>query len=317
MACPTPIPSIDLPQFTFTGGSLMSNGRIYPAIVDKNSGQSIPVEDELNTRLICYYEDNGELPNGFSFAAPCQLPLWPDEARAMPNCLARSSLFAAIQPGRRKMYDRTKLESRGDASLNVSGKQLDQADADVWKQLLHLSREQLAGERVYFSRYSMLKALGRATGKNDYLWLQKSIERLKSAILWIETKKFQTGFNLIDDFDHDKETGEYWVKLSPKAVRLFDRQEFTLIDWEIRKQIKRGNQLAKWLQTYIASHKAGEKHSINITYLKKWSGQGDSRMNNFKNRALPSALNELERLGIIKNWKIHSNGQVTWLRPEH
>ena len=35
-----------------------------------------------------------------------QLPLWPDLERAIPNHLARSSLFAPIAPGRRKQHDR-------------------------------------------------------------------------------------------------------------------------------------------------------------------------------------------------------------------
>ena len=52
-------------------------------IIDKDSGQSISSNDALYAKLICFYEDQGELPRGFNFAKPCQLPLWPEETRAV------------------------------------------------------------------------------------------------------------------------------------------------------------------------------------------------------------------------------------------
>ena len=244
-----------------------------------------------------------------------QLPLWPDEVRAMPNHIARSSLFAAIKQGRRKMLNATNLDSRGDATLYVTGIQLDQADADVWKQLLHLSRQKIAGDRIYFSRYEILKALGRRIGKTGYKWLDSSIDRIKTTNLSVETTKYKVSFNLIDSFTRNKETGEYWMRINPDVVKLFDRQEFSLINWDIRKRISRGNQLAKWLQTYVASHKMGKSHSIDIKKLKKWSGN-EGQLKVFKSRNLPAALKELERLDIIKNWEIKPNGQVVWVRSE-
>ena len=40
-----------------------------------------------------------------------QLPLWPDLERAIPNHLARSSLFAPISRGARKTHDRAEIAS--------------------------------------------------------------------------------------------------------------------------------------------------------------------------------------------------------------
>ncbi|MGD9212397.1 MAG: plasmid replication initiator TrfA [Desulfobacteraceae bacterium] len=244
-----------------------------------------------------------------------QLPLWPDEVRAMPNHIARSNLFAAIKQGRRKMHNETVIESRGDACLCVTGHQLDQADADVWKQLLHLSRQKIAGERIYFTRYEILKSLDRRIGNSSYQWLDKAIDRIKTTNLSIETSKYKVSFNLIDSFVRNKETGEYWMTINPDVVKLFDRQEFSLIDWDRRKQISRGNQLAKWLQTYVASHQAGKPHSIEIKKIKKWSGN-EGQFKVFKARNLPAALKELERLNIIQDWKIKADGQVVWFRPK-
>ncbi len=49
-----------------------------------------------------------------------QLPLWPDLERAIPNHLARSSLFAPIAPGRRKQHDRAEIAKRLRQSLKAA-----------------------------------------------------------------------------------------------------------------------------------------------------------------------------------------------------
>ena len=60
------------------------------------------------------------------------LPGLEDFMRAMPNHIARSSLFAPVARGRRRLHDGTVLESRADAEIRYSGRQLDEAQADVW-----------------------------------------------------------------------------------------------------------------------------------------------------------------------------------------
>ena len=52
-----------------------------------------------------------------------QLPLWPDLERAIPNHLARSSLFAPISRGARKTHDRAEIASREDVKIMFTGKQ--------------------------------------------------------------------------------------------------------------------------------------------------------------------------------------------------
>lgn len=244
---------------------------------------------------------------------PQHLPAWPDEMRAMPNHLTRCSLFAAIRPGRRKMMDKVKLASRNDVTLFFTGKKLDQADADVWMQALQLAKHGLLEDRVYINRAEFLRLIGRNGYGRWYDWLHESLRRLSVAFVDIETKRYKMGFNLINDYGLDNETGEYWLTINAKARSLFSGQEYGLIDWNIRKRIRRGQHLAKWLQNYIISHEVGKQHTIDIKLLKAWSG-ADGRLRDFRNRALPNAFTELEKLGVIKKSQIRPDGKVSWIR---
>ncbi len=76
------------------------------------------------------------------------LPGMDEFMRAMPNHIARSSLFAPIARGRRKMHDASVLQSRGDAVIRFSGKQLDEAQADVWMQAMKEAQRQPLGTQV-------------------------------------------------------------------------------------------------------------------------------------------------------------------------
>lgn len=58
----------------------------------------------------------------------------------MPNPVARSSLFAPIARGKKKMRGGTVLASRADASLEYWGVQLNEQHADISLQLLYEAR---------------------------------------------------------------------------------------------------------------------------------------------------------------------------------
>ena len=68
-----------------------------------------------------------------------QLPLWPEPKRGAPNVVLRGALFAAVHKDRRYM-DRELLTAQRGITIRFTGKQLDQADLDVWEQALHLAR---------------------------------------------------------------------------------------------------------------------------------------------------------------------------------
>jgi len=246
-----------------------------------------------------------------------KLDYWPDKKRTMPNSLTRTAPFAAtrIKTKDRLMVKDVIIPSRSDARIEFTGELLDQADCDVWLQALHLARLQNLGTRVYFTRAQFLKEMGRKVGGRGYRWLGRSLHRLVVATIKIETKRYRSAFHLLDGYDLDKKTGEYWLSISPKAKAAFDRNDTTHIDWQRRLQIGRGQQLAKWLQSYVCGHKRGQQHARGIHYLYEWSGvKGQPKV--FKSRDLPKALKELERLGIIERPRIRKDGMVTWFRPE-
>ncbi len=252
-----------------------------------------------------------------------QLPLWPDLERAIPNHLARSSLFAPIAPGRRKQHDRSEIASREEVKILFTGKQLDMADCDVFMQALYEAHRAPLGERVVIKRGSFLKAIGRSTGKSDYEWLHEAFRRLFLGAIEIEARnKYKiggtpksSGLHLLDAFDYDPEADMYYIKFDPRILQLFHNREYALIDWEKRKQLHKRVDMAKWLQNYLASHDKGI-HRIGLKLLKEWMDYG-SPMNKFK-EALGEAMGELERLEIIASPKIEQSSrqevQAFWIK---
>lgn len=236
---------------------------------------------------------------------------WSEEDRAIPNAIARSALFAPIRRGRRPLYNEALIASRGDVEIRYTGDQLDMADQDVWLLLIEIARRLPIGSQIAVSRYGILKALRKNTGKSDHDWLLGSIKRLVKSTVWIKARRYQAALHLVDSFELDEKTGKYSMRLNPELVKLYDKNEYALIDWERRQALKRHVDLAKWLQAYIATHQRGEEHRIGIRLLKEWSG-AKSALRHFR-QDLRSALSELERLGEIENPRIEAD-VVVWKR---
>ena len=96
-----------------------------------------------------------------------QFPLWGDPQRGVPNEFARSALFAA-RKGTDGIYcERVPLFSQGNFTINYSGPRLTQDHLDVFEGIMHLAREMPEGNVVRFKTKSLLKLIGRSTGKRD------------------------------------------------------------------------------------------------------------------------------------------------------
>lgn len=254
--------------------------------------------------------------------APLQLPLWADLERAIPNHLARSSLFAPIARGKRKLHDKTKLASRGDVQMFVSGKQLDEADCDVFMQSIHEARRVPLGDPVFINRAEFLRAIGRNTGKRDYQWLHESFERLSFAMLSIDTKRYAIGtttksrvMHLIDGFDHDPDRDAYTLRIDPRMLALYSNNEFALVDWDKRRKIEHQADMAKWLQRLIATSKDRvQRYALDDL---KERMQYASPMRLFR-PALMRAMLELDRLEILAAPRIELSTrkklQAVWTR---
>jgi hypothetical protein len=212
------------------------------------------------------------------------------------------------------MHDGTLLVSRGDAEIRYSGKQLDEAQADVWMQCMKEAQRQPLGKPVVVNRAEFLRAIGRAPSGQNYQWLHRTMQDLTFAMLVIEVKgkdgktKLSIGktraLHLIAGFDYDEQSEEYTLTIDPRWHAMYANREFALIDWDKRLQIGRNQDMAKALQRLFAtSSDPVQRYALDWLKAKlEYSG----RMRDFR-EALMRACAELERLEIISRARIESS----------
>lgn len=225
---------------------------------------------------------------------------------AFPNHLNRSSFIAPIARGRRKRHQQTEMVTRRDCVLEYTGEQLDEADGDLIMALIAFAQPFPLGTPVPLNRAELLRKLKRGTGKSQYDWLYKSMKRLREGVLFLEARKpdgsmrYSVGkmqsFNVLKDLDYDGESEAYTFILDPRWVMMFGNREYSLIDWDKRMQIGRGQDMAKTLQRLLATS-ADPVQRYALDWLKakmEYSG----RLRDFRD-ALSRAVSELVRLEII------------------
>ncbi|MDE1714374.1 hypothetical protein PWG14_17825 (plasmid) [Chromobacterium amazonense] len=258
-----------------------------------------------------------------ALAQPMFLKGMDEFMRAMPNHIARSSLFAPVAQGRKKFHDGTILVSRADAMIRFKGKQLDESQADVWMQAMYEATKQPLGESVTINRAAFLKSIGRNTSGENYRWLHRTMEELAFAMLMIEvhTKdgkpKLAIGktraLHMIEGFDYDDNT--YTLRIDPRWRGMYSTREFALIDWVKRLQFGQHQNMAKALQRLIAtSDELVQRYALD--WLKR-KLEYSSPMRKFR-ESLESAMRELERLEIIAAGRIEASSkgkpQAAWTK---
>jgi hypothetical protein len=260
---------------------------------------------------------------------PAQLFLPGFDIGAMPNHINRSSLFAPIARGKRKLHHETVMVTRADCVLEYSGQQLDEADATLIMTLIFLAQAYPLGIMVPLNRAEVLRKMLRSTGKHDYVWLHKRLKALRAGTMFIEARKQDGGtkyklggmesFNIIKELaGFDEDGAEYEYMIDPRWIKLFSGNEYSLIDFEKRLQIGRGQDMAKTLQRLVAtSSDPIQRYSLDWLKAKmEYAG----RIRDYKD-ALQAAVAELERLEIIAKGKIEvstkGKEQLTlWIQKE-
>lgn len=270
-------------------------------------------------------EDEAPAPEGAMASVSLFLPGLDEFMRTMPNHIARSSLFAPVAPGRKKMHDGTVLVSRGDAVIRFKGKQLDEAQADVWMQAMHEAIKHTLGTPIVINRAAFLKAIGRNTSGENYRWLHRAMEDLSFAMLVLEVRKpdgstkMSVGkaraLHLIQGFDFDEAADTYTLSIDPRWRAMYGNSEFARIDWEKRLQFGQHQNMAKALQRLVAtSDDVVQRYALDWLKAKlEYSG----RERDFRD-ALERAMRELERLEIIAKGRIEDSTkgapQAVWTR---
>ncbi|WJF90208.1 plasmid replication initiator TrfA [Paraburkholderia bonniea] len=222
-----------------------------------------------------------------------QLPLWPDSVRGVPNGFLRSALFGAIAKGRRRYMPGERVATLDGLTIIYTGERLDQGDLDVWESVLHAVRLQALGEQCRVTSYALLKLMGKTdTGKNRKV-LHARITRLRANAVEIKQDRYSYIGGLVDEAYKDNETQEWVIVVSPKLRALFGTDQFTQIDWTVRRALG-GRPLAQWLHGFYASH--AKPYPMRTDTLLKLAGSEDESPSSGR-QTLRKALDALAEAG--------------------
>jgi hypothetical protein len=234
-----------------------------------------------------------EAPSSKPLAVPgsnvVRLPVWPEPARGVPNGVLRSALFGAIKKGPRRYMKGEEIAAQDGIEIRYTGERLDQGDLDLWECVLHIARAQDMGSQCRFNGYAMLKLLGMTYCGKNCETLHTRLLRLRANAIEIEQGRYSYIGGLLDEAYKDKDTHEYVVVLNPQLRALFEGDQFTQIDWNVRYALA-GQTLAQWLHGYYASH--AQPFPVKIETIHKLCGSESKEMFHFK-QDLKKALDAL------------------------
>jgi len=241
--------------------------------------------------------------NAFPVRPSFRLPGWGESSRALPNGILRSALFGAIGRGRRKALLRAPIDAIDGVSITYSGWRLDQGDLDVYEAVLHALRIYEMGKECRITAYSLLKIMGKTdTGKNRDL-LHARLDRLRANSVVFNQSKYSYIGGLLDSAVQNKETREWIIILNPMLRALFEPDQFTVFDWEVRRALK-GQPLAQWLHGFYASH--AKPYPIKVGTLHKLCGSEIEKEFHFKDK-MKKALD-----AIVKAYKESGLGSFSY-----
>jgi hypothetical protein len=246
------------------------------------------------------------LPSG---ATIIQFPLFPQETRPLSNDMARSALFSCVQGNKRRWLKNAVLATVGDVRIEFTGEQLNQDDCDTLMQLIFMARNKPLGQFVVVSAYAVLKGLGRKHGGHDHEQLRQEIERLTKGSVAVRGEDLNYVGHLIDESLQDLRTRRWMYRFNVNMRVFFGLDNYTLIDWERRKNLKRKD-LARWLQLYWSTH--SRPFPVSVDFLREKSGSQTAALREFR-RMLKRALEDLENNGDIQDGKIDKPSDLVYV----
>jgi len=237
-------------------------------------------------------------------AVVVQLDFWEDGRRAAPNVVFRSALFPALKfkEGRPFLEEERIFSAKG-IEVYFTGKQFDQSDLDVYLELLNMARPVPLGTPIKFSAYSILKALGRNTGKSDHEWLHSVLIRLRGGTVDMTDHKKRYFGGLIEGGFKDEITKEYEISINPRFAVLFGFGMWSTLDRAQRRALGR-NQTAKALHAYYSSHAAPGAHEYKT--LAGLAGLTDKNPRKLKMK-ITAGHEELKRVGFLRDYEAGEN----------
>jgi len=234
-----------------------------------------------------------------AFTRQLSLPFWSNDKRAMPNHIGRSALFTPVKRGPREFFESEVIWSRQDVVISYTGVRLDEADADLWMQLLHLFRDTPGNEKVYFNRSDLLCSLGKSRTSTAYKWLEEAMTRLHGAIK-LKSKKYVVSSPLIQKYAIDEDNNQYFIMIDSQIAQLFGNQEFSLFDWKRRLKLKYA--LAKSLQRHIAASSQTTQIFSYVDLLRRFRRENTEIK--YLKRDLKRACRELVEVKILYDFSL-------------
>lgn len=235
------------------------------------------------------------------------LPIWPDPVRAVPNGFLRSALFGAIAKGRRRYINGEDLAAVDGVTIRYKGERLDQGDLDAWESMLHAVRLQELGSQCRITSYALLKLMGKTdTGKNR-MTLHNRIERLVANAVTVKQGRYTYIGGLIRFAAKDEETHEWVIELDAKLRPLFAADQFTQIEWSVRRALD-GQPLAQWLHGFYASH--AKPFPLKIETLHRLCGSEAALMSDYAKtlrKALDAVAEASTAHGESFSYEIHGD----------
>jgi len=287
---------------------MLGKAKKWWKFVEQNTREGESLE-EADKRLRKEIKARETLEHAGITAYPVKLPQWPESKCGLPNGMLRSALFSAIRKGRRKFLNEVELAAINGVQVIYKGEQLDQSDLDVYESVLHALRTQEMGERYKITAYSLFKIMGKKNTGGNRKVLLSSLLRLKANAVVLKQGKYTYIGSLLDWALKNEDTKEWIIELNPTIRVLYEPDQFTLIDWEVRKALN-GQPLAQWLHGYYASH--AEPHPIRIETLRKLCGSETEQLFHFKEKlrkALDAVVEAFKKVGQDFKYVIH-NGFV-------
>ena len=242
-----------------------------------------------------------------------QMEFWQDTHMGVPNEIARSALFAAIKPPKRedrKLLQEAPIATQGEYSITYTGQQLDQEHIDLFEACMHFARRVQEGNTVRFTRYAVLKLLGKGDRQSDYDWLKLHFAHLTATAVSVsQSNKRVFWGSLLPRGAMDIDTGEIVVEISRDLAKLFGRG-FSRVEWQERREIGR-HPLAKWLHLYFAGHT--QPHPVSVEWLRQQSGSDTRELKRFR-ESLRKALQKLQDVGALDAWHIDPEADVVQVK---
>jgi hypothetical protein len=235
-----------------------------------------------------------------------QLALWSEPKRGVPNEVARSALFAAVQPNKARYIERQVMFSQSGFTITYTGKQLTQSDLDVFEGIMHIARGTHEGNKIRFRARELLKVIDRHTGKSQYQWLLDVMGRLTATCIAIHRDGGQVFWgSLLPEGSARLEDGSFTVEINRQLIKLFKRG-YTVIEWKQRRALAK-KPLAQHLHAWICSHE--RPYPVTVEYLRKLTGSDTKKLYKFR-QLLKAALNAIQATGAICAWEIDRTDKV-------